>query len=66
MTVGHVTDNTSVWIRDVLNSEGNGDEQASGHRYSGNTQSFEKHLVSNQMILLPNRVPSEMILGQAS
>ena len=54
MTVGQVTDNTSVWIREVLNSDGN-------DHGSGESPSFERHLATNQMIALPNREPSEMI-----
>ena len=54
MTVGQATDNTSVWIRDVLNSDGN-------ELGSGESPSFERHLANNQMIALPSREPAEMI-----
>lgn len=57
MTVGQATDNTSVWIREVLNSEGN-------EHGSGESPSFERHLATNQMIALPNREPAEMIRVQ--
>ena len=59
MTVGQATDNTSVWIREVLNSEGN-------EHGSGESPSFERHLATNQMIALPNREPAEMIRVQQS
>ena len=46
MTVGHATDNTSVWIRDVLNSEGNHHDD--GDARSGTyAHSFERHLLTN-------------------
>ena len=59
MTVGQATDNTSVWIREVLNSEGN-------EHGSAESPSFERHLATNQMIALPNREPAEMIKVQQS